>query len=111
MQFVFKGLSLDVGNFTENVIPSMPTKLLFLTWNELTVDIGMMPIQHQAIVPDSKVHGANMGPIWSWQDPGGPHVGLINFAIWDNIDNADSCDWVCQLIAIQGQLQNIPHKM
>ena len=21
---------------------------------------------------DSKVHGANMGPIWDWQDPGGP---------------------------------------
>ena len=25
--------------------------------------------------PDSKVHGANMGPIWGRQDPGGPHVG------------------------------------
>ena len=24
---------------------------------------------------DSKVHGANMGPIWGHQDPGGPHVG------------------------------------
>ena len=33
--------------------------------------------------PDSKVHGANMGPIWGWQDPGGPHVGPINFGIWD----------------------------
>ena len=31
--------------------------------------------------PDSKVHGANMGPIWGGQDPGGPHVGPINFAI------------------------------
>ena len=35
-------------------------------------------------IPDSKVHGANMGPIWGWQDPGGPHVGPINFAIWDS---------------------------
>ena len=33
-------------------------------------------------VPDSKVHGANMGPIWGWQDPGGPHVGPMNLAIW-----------------------------
>ena len=33
--------------------------------------------------PDSKVHGANMGPIWGRQDPGGPHVGPMNFAIWD----------------------------
>ena len=32
--------------------------------------------------PDSKVHGAYMGPIWGRQDPGGPHVGLMNFAIW-----------------------------
>ena len=33
----------------------------------------------------SKVHGANMGPIWGRQDPGGPHVGPMNFAIWDSI--------------------------
>ena len=32
--------------------------------------------------PDSKVHGANMGPIWGRQDLGGPHVGPMNFAIW-----------------------------
>ena len=31
--------------------------------------------------PDSKVHGANMGPIWGRQDPGGPQVGPMNFAI------------------------------
>ena len=31
--------------------------------------------------PDSKVHGANMGPIWGRQDPGGPHVGHTNLAI------------------------------
>ena len=35
------------------------------------------------IIPDSKVHGANMGPIWGRQDPGGPHVGPMNLAIWD----------------------------
>ena len=32
--------------------------------------------------PDSKVHGANMGSIWGRQDPGGPHAGPMNFAIW-----------------------------
>ena len=32
--------------------------------------------------PDSKVYGANMGPIWGRQDPGGPHVGPMNNAIW-----------------------------
>ena len=35
------------------------------------------------ITPDSKVHGANMGPIWGRQDPGGPHIGPTNFVIWD----------------------------
>ena len=35
--------------------------------------------------PDSKVHGANMGPIWGRQDPGGPNVGPMNFAIWVGI--------------------------
>ena len=34
-------------------------------------------------IPDSKIHGANMGPRWGWQDPGGPHVGHMNLAIWD----------------------------
>ena len=37
---------------------------------------------------DSKVHGDNMRPIWGRQDPGGPHVGPMNFAIGvDNITN------------------------
>ena len=39
---------------------------------------------HDRIIncPDRKVHGANMGPIWGRQDPRGPHVGPMNFAIW-----------------------------
>ena len=41
-------------------------------------------------IPDSKVHGANMGPIWGRQDPGGPHVGPMNYqgslmSVWTNI--------------------------
>ena len=32
--------------------------------------------------PDSMVHGANMGLIGGRQDPGGSHVGHMNFAIW-----------------------------
>ena len=33
-------------------------------------------------IPDSKVHGVNMGPLWGRQDPCGPHVSPMNFAIW-----------------------------
>ena len=32
--------------------------------------------------PDSKVNGANVGPIWGRQAPGGPHVGPMNLAFW-----------------------------
>ena len=42
--------------------------------------------------PDSKVHGANMGPIWGQQDPGGPHVGPMNFAIWEWLFSFQSRD-------------------
>ena len=31
--------------------------------------------------PDSKVHWANMGPIWVLSAPDGPHVGPMNLAI------------------------------
>ena len=33
------------------------------------------------INPDSKLHGANMGPTWGRHDSGGPHVGPMNLAI------------------------------
>ena len=38
-------------------------------------------------IPDSKVNGANMGPIWGRQDPGGSHVGPMNLAIRDRFTN------------------------
>ena len=38
--------------------------------------------------PDSKVHGANMGPTWVLSAPDGPHVGSMNLAIRELIDNA-----------------------
>ena len=41
------------------------------------------------IIPDSKVHGDSMWPIWGRQDPGGPHVDLINLlsAMWSKHQN------------------------
>ena len=45
-----------------------------------------MRIHLQSIyVPDSKVHGANMGLIWGRQDPGGPHVDPMNLAVWNEL--------------------------
>ena len=33
------------------------------------------------VYPDSKVHGANMGPTWVLSAPDGQHVGIMNLAI------------------------------
>ena len=41
--------------------------------------------------PDSKVHRANMGPIWGRQDPGGPHDGPMNLAIRGDSVYSDGC--------------------
>ena len=49
-------------------------------------------------VPDSKVHGANIGPTWGQQDPGGPHVGPMNLAISVDIQNKS-----CQQLPGNGQ--------
>ena len=60
---------------------------LIVHWAYNTIMLHGQQIQFQPNVfirqnPYSKVHGANMGPIWGRQDPGGPHVGPMNFAIW-----------------------------
>ena len=52
------------------------TSMYSETWSSLFIFI------------DSKVHGANMGPIWGRQDPGGPHVDPMNFAIWVSLPSA-----------------------
>ena len=64
---------------------------LRLFWVRLKfINIRSLNVEHLVVVykcgllnvPDSKVRGANMGPIWGRQDPGGPHVGPMNFAFW-----------------------------
>ena len=52
-------------------------------WNVFVFQHTSSLLYHNT--PDSKVHGTNMGPIWGRQDPGGPHVGPTNFAIWDGV--------------------------
>ena len=52
-------------------------------WQDYIGKTSMTTVHH-GNTPKSKVHGANMGPIWGRQDSGGPHVGPMNFAIWDH---------------------------
>ena len=40
--------------------------------------------------PDSKVHGANIGPTWVLSAPDGPHVGSMNLAIKEVMDQNES---------------------
>ena len=37
--------------------------------------------------PDSKGHGANMGPTWVLSAPGEPHVGPMNLVIREYVSN------------------------
>ena len=64
-------------------------------------------------IPDSKVHGANMGPIWGRQDPGGPHVGPMNFAIWDHLmnDNIHMIIWTLENIIVRYDILEIPENV
>ena len=55
-------------------------------WRQIGSDNGLLPIRRQDI-PDSKVHGANMGPPGNYRThAGGPHVGPMDLAIWDYLD-------------------------
>ena len=46
------------------------------------------------MIPDSKVHGDNMWPIWDQKGPVGYHVGPMNFAIWDGFKNWTTTPYV-----------------
>ena len=54
---------------------------------------------------DSKVHGANMGPIWGRQEPGGPHVGPTNPAMWYPIFKPHHWEMWCLLWGFRTQLR------
>ena len=54
--------------------------------NNITQDVTLMEISVCLFCsvqsnPDSKVHGANMGPSWVLSAPVGPHIGPMNLAI------------------------------
>ena len=56
------------------------------------------------MVPDSKVHGANMRPTWVLSSPGEPHVGPMNLVIRGG-PLSDYCfTWrvVCSLVQWRG---------
>ena len=60
--------------------------MMGLKLNHVSRVMLAIPFQPQCVkkqnYPDSKVHGANMGPTWVLSAPDGPHVGPMNLAIW-----------------------------
>ena len=53
---------------------------------------ALLLLEH-VLLPDSKVHGANMGPTRGRQDPGGSHVGPMNLTIRAYISLAAFVYW------------------
>ena len=45
--------------------------------------------------PDSKVHGANMGPTWDLSATDGPHVGPMDLAIREATQNILGPQYSC----------------
>ena len=60
--------------------------------------------------PDSKVHGANMGPTWVLSAPDGPHVGPMNLAIW-LVANLCCCEWSWLLLGLVSGTQSAPWEL
>ena len=76
---------LLVSPFKYNIHPLQP-RMTFsvIVENNMILMLSHLMMYHMTYpIPDNKVHGANMGPIWGRQDPGGPHVRPMNFDIWD----------------------------
>ena len=49
--------------------------------------IGGLEVILRETYPELKVHGANMGPIWGRQDPGGPHESyFLGTPCWNCFD-------------------------
>ena len=46
-------------------------KFAYVLWYKTKQEIWLI-VDQPYHIPDSKVHGANVGPIWGRQDPGGP---------------------------------------
>ena len=89
----FSSASIELLHKSQHAPVPYPTMLYFVTemctcvhisvTNGALWDISLMHcgICEIGLYPDSKVHGANMGPTWVLSFPGGPHVGPINLAI------------------------------
>ena len=80
---VFHGIYLfqydSSSSFQQTVVWMLVNTLTM--FEEPEVSTSLFLYQSYRHYPDSKLHGANMGPIWGQKDPAGPHFGPMNFII------------------------------
>ena len=62
--------------------------ILLLCMVDILFDICLLfiTLSQEQSIPDSKVHGDNMGPTWVLSAPDGSHVGPMDLAIRDYFD-------------------------
>ena len=68
-------INIRLGFVTNGTIENLPALVQVMVWCWTGAKPFSVPLMAYFTDPDSKVHGANIGPIWGRQDPGGPHVG------------------------------------
>ena len=66
--------------------------LLWLCYGSSRFYVICLSISSRINSPDSKVHGANMGPTWALSAPDGTHVGPMNLAI--RVDGTEPIAWL-----------------
>ena len=59
-------------------------KMAYLHWGTQHTNTHPPP-PHPPVHPWQQGSWGQHGPIWGRQDPGGPHVGPMNIAIWDGL--------------------------
>ena len=87
-------------------VPERPSRLRLtgsLHKGSITPKTFPLYLMSPCTIPDSKVHGANMGPTWVLSAPDGPHDGPMNIAIgdelhWVYILSCYDDNWVCRVI-------------
>ena len=95
------GNSFDrTENHSQHIIPNQRIYICFYTvYVTCSVESSYHGRMGQwinfCVYPNSKVHGANMGPTWGRQGPGRPHVGPMNLVIWARVC---LCVFMCKCV-------------
>ena len=88
------------------------------TTNSFILALTLLPVHGDILshlyhtkYPNSKVHGAIIGPTWVLSAPGGPYVGPMQLAIWVisihqcHVYAAQYCTHFSTIVAADGSLQ------